>query len=134
MHCIISNFYNLMNINWKKALGLGVLVWIIMFVVYSVLIGYGLMSSEESGWTLWGIVAIIITLLVTYFAARKVAPESYSIAFGYGLVFAVVGIILDYFITIKFAPNVFSSTAYWISYLLLAVTPLSVVKRSSPQI
>ena len=119
--------------NWKKALGFGVLIWVIMFVVFSILVGYGLMTSEETGWGLWSIVALIIMLLVTYVAARNIAPGNYGLALGYGVVFAVVGIILDYFISTKFVPNMFSAMSYWVSYIILALVPLSAVKKTVVQ-
>lgn len=117
--------------NWKKALGFGALIWVVMFIVISILVGYGLVTSNDSGWSLWSIVTLAVTVLVTYLAARNVAPVSYSQAISYGLVFAVVGIILDYFISTRFAPNIFSSLSYWVSYLILALVPLSVVNKSA---
>jgi hypothetical protein len=120
--------------NWKKALGFGALIWIIMFVVISVFVGYGWVTSDESGWSMWSILTLAVTVLVTYFIARKIAPASYGLALGYGVAFAVVGIILDYFISTRFAPNIFSSTSYWMSYIILALTPLSVVKKATEQV
>ena len=115
-------------INWKKALGFGALIWIIMFVVISALVAYGAPSGGLS--MTWNVVVTVISLAVAYLCARNVAPKSYSVALGYGLVFAAVGIILDFLISQRFAPGMFSSMAYWVSYILLVFVPLLAVKKT----
>lgn len=114
--------------NWKKALGFGILVWIIMFVVVSILVAY-----KMSQGTSFSVITTIVTLVAAYLLARNIAPKSSGQAIQYGLVFAIVGIILDFFISNKFAPGMFNSIFYWISYLLIVLIPLLAVKKVSIQ-
>jgi len=118
--------------NWKKALGFGTLIWIIMFIMISVFVAYGLMSGNLS-MTL-GVAVTIISLIVAYFATRNLAPKSYGLALVYGLVFAAVGIVLDFLISQKFAPDMFSSVFYWLSYFLLIIVPMLAVKKVPAQV
>lgn len=114
-----------MSINWKKVFGFGIVIWAIMFAVTSALVGYGMSSTS----TTFNIVVIVISLVVVYLFARNLAPESYGMALQYGLCFAIVGILLDYAIMIKFVPDLFSSTIYWVSYVLVALVPMATVKK-----
>jgi hypothetical protein len=118
--------------NWKKALGFGALIWVIMFVVISVFVAYGAVSGNLS--MTFGVAATVISLVVAYFAARNLAPKNYSFALGYGLIFAVVGIILDFLISQKFAPDIFSSVPYWLNYVLLVLVPILAVKKVPAQV
>ncbi|KKT01264.1 MAG: hypothetical protein UW07_C0039G0009 [Candidatus Nomurabacteria bacterium GW2011_GWF2_43_8] len=114
--------------NWKKALGFGVLIWIVIFVLASAFMAYGL----ESG-TLFNVLLTILCLISIYIVARYIAPASYGIALQYGLAFAVIGIVLDYLITAKFAPYIFSSVYYWVGYVLSVFVPLLAVKKTMVQ-
>jgi hypothetical protein len=114
--------------NWKKAIGFGVLVWIVMFVVISAFVSYGI----TSGMTMT-VVATAVSLVVAYVAARNIAPESYGMALWYGLVFAAVGIVLDFLISQRFAPGMFSNVSYWVNYLLVVLVPMLAVKKMPTQ-
>ncbi len=115
--------------NWKKALGFGALIWVIMFITISALVGYGLSTDA-----MFTIVVTIISLVVAYLAARNLAPNGYGLAILYGLIFAVVGIVLDFLISQRFAPDMFSSAYYWLSYLLIVLVPLLAVKKVPGQV
>lgn len=118
--------------NWKKALGFGALVWIIMFIVVSIFIAYGAPSGELP--SPLNIVLTIISLVTVYIVSRYLALGNYNMALGYGLVFAVVGIVLDFLISQRFAPGMFSSVYYWVSYLLIVFVPLLAVKKVPEQV
>jgi hypothetical protein len=121
--------------SWKKALGYGVLIWIVMFVVVSIFVGYGMVASGGGSAT-FSILMIVLALILTYVAARMVAPMNSGKAMQYGLTFAVVGIVLDFLISQRFAPGMFSSVYYWISYILMVFVPVIAVKKmpmSAPQ-
>jgi len=118
-----------MSLNWKKALGFGVLVWIIMFVVISTLVAYQVVPSG-GGSTMMSIAMVVVSLVIVYlFAQFFVAPKSPTEAMQYGLVFAVVGIILDLLVSQRFAPGMFASVVYWVNYILMIFVPLLVVKK-----
>jgi len=110
--------------NWKKALGFGILIWIIMFVVVSLFVAYKMAQG-----TVFTVIVTLVTLVAAYFCARNIAPKSAGQAIGYGLIFAIVGIILDFLISQRFAPGMFSSVFYWISYVLIVLVPLLAVKK-----
>ena len=114
--------------NWKKALGFGVLIWVVMFILISIFIAYNMTVG-----LLVNAVVTIVTLVVAYFLARNIAPSGSGIALKYGLVFAVVGIVLDYLISQKFAPGMFASVWYWVYYVLLLLVPLLAVKKTMVQ-
>ncbi len=110
--------------NWKKAIGFGVLLWIIMFVVVSVLVGFDVYKY------LWvQVVAAIIAGVVSLVLAGYVKPHKAGLALGYGLTWVIVGIILDLIITTRFDPTVFSSWILWLGYALVLLAPLLKVRK-----
>ena len=115
--------------NWKKGIGFGALVWAIMFIVVSILVGYKMPQTM-----MFSIIVMIISLIATYFLAKNIAPKNYMEAIEYGLIFAVVGIILDFLISQRFAPNIFSTVSYWVSYVLIVLVPLLTVKKMPMQL
>jgi hypothetical protein len=119
--------------NFKKALGFGVLIWIVMFVVVSIFVAYKMVASG-GGSTIFSILMIILTLVLTYVVARYVAPKSHMDAIKYGLIFAVVGIVLDFLISQRFAPGMFSSVSYWVNYILMVFVPMLAVKKNPVQV
>ncbi len=113
--------------NWKKALGFAVLIWIAVFVIASIFVALGMPSGSMT----FNLILAVLSLVVVYLAAKRIAPATSGIAIQYGLIFAVVGIILDFIITTKFAPNIFSTTSYWVSYILGVFVPIFAVKKNS---
>lgn len=112
--------------NWKKALGFAVLVWIIMLALSSIFVAFGM--SVKS--VIFNMLIIIITVLLVYLSARFLAPSNYKVAIQYGLLFAVIGIVLDYFLTKKYTAGIFDSLFYWIDYILVVLAPLMAVKKT----
>lgn len=109
--------------NFKKALGLGLLLWIIMFAVASAFVAFKFSNSLMT----WAI--IIVEAVVALLLAGWAKPATAGKALGYGLTWVVVGLILDYLITKHFAPGVFSTWGYWVAYLLVLIMPTFKVKK-----
>ena len=48
--------------NWKKSVGFGLLLWVIMFAIVSALIAFKLYKPEEPGYMAW-VVAVLLALI-----------------------------------------------------------------------
>jgi hypothetical protein len=105
--------------NWKKAIGFGVLIWILMFVIVCVFIAF-----EIYDYTWMKAVTIVIGAAIVFFFAKKVKPSKIIAALGYGLIWVVISIILDALITTKFNENIFKSKTLWVVYILTLLIPL----------
>ncbi|OGE82026.1 MAG: hypothetical protein A3B10_04000 [Candidatus Doudnabacteria bacterium RIFCSPLOWO2_01_FULL_44_21] len=110
--------------NWKKALGFGLLFWVILFAVASLFAG---MKWES---TVMNIILAIIGGIISYVLAGFIKPTSSSQALSYGFAFVVVGLILDFIITTRFAPDIFGEWTLWFSYVLVLIAPTLRVKKS----
>lgn len=96
-----------------------------MFVIVSALIGFGVYGYQ------WGkAVAVIISGVVAYIFAGYAKPDKVSRALAYGVLWVLVGLILDLLITAKFDPTIFSSKAFWASYLLVLIAPFLRIKKT----
>lgn len=112
--------------NWKKAIGLGLLMWVIMFAVVSLLMAIGLAQFAY----LWVISAIIAAIL-GYILARWAKPKSLALGLGYGIIWIIIGVILDAIVTRYFNPNILADWTLWFGYamFLLGVLAGSVGKK-----
>jgi len=110
--------------NFKKAIGYGLLVWVIMFAVSCIPAAY---KASESVWAI--VLMFVAAIIVVYVVTGHVKPSSAGSALGYGLVWVIVGVILDYLISKQFAPNIFSLWSYWVCYLLVLMVPTLRVKK-----
>jgi len=111
--------------NWTKAVGFGVLIWLIMFAVVSVI------SDWYQGNTWVKVVVILLAGVIAFFLAGYVKPDSVGLALGYGLVWVVVGLLLDYLITKRFNSEIFSLWSVWTSYALILLAPLLKVEKGA---
>lgn len=105
--------------NWKKGMGFGVLLWIIMFVVVSIFIAF---DAYEGQW----ISELLITIIggvVAYVLAGFLKLKTTQDAFQTGLIFVVTSLILDAVITLRFNGQIFLTIWLWISYLLVLLAP-----------
>ncbi|MFH1112146.1 MAG: hypothetical protein V1712_03730 [Patescibacteria group bacterium] len=110
--------------NWKKAIGFGLLLWIIMFVVISVFVGFDIYKY------IWiQIVTALIAGIISYILTGKIKPSIFSLALSYGLVWVAIGLILDLVVTTRFNAAIFSSWTLWLGYILILVVPVLKVKK-----
>jgi hypothetical protein len=112
--------------NWKKAIGFGVLLWVLMFVIVSIFIGF---KVQESLWLEIGFA--IISGVISFILAGYVKPKSYGLALAYGVSWFVIAVILDAIVTMRFNPAIFTSWSLWLGYLLVLLAPLLTVKKVS---
>jgi hypothetical protein len=110
--------------NWKKAIGFGALLWIIMFVIVSAFVGFKIYDF------LWlQIATAIIGGVISFVLAGYVKPDKFSLALSYGLCWVVVGVILDAVITMRFNAEIFSTWTLWLSYFLMLIAPTLRLKK-----
>lgn len=113
------------NMDWKKAIGLGALLWVLMFVIVSAFIGF---KIYEFVWM--QIVTAIIGGIISFILAGRIKPSKVSLALGYGLTWVVVGLILDVIVTMRFSPAIFTAWSLWLGYALVLLAPLLQIKKS----
>ena len=111
--------------NWKRAITLGILLWILMFVIVSVFIGFKIYD-----FTITQVITIIISGIIAFVLAGRVRPKSAGTALGYGFCWVLVGVILDAVVTMRFNPAIFSMWPLWLGYALVFLVPLLRVKKS----
>jgi len=113
------------DMNYKKALGLGVLLWLIMFAVVSAFLGW----YNQFAW--FKSVLSVFAGLVAVVLAGYVKPISIKEALLCGLCLIAPGLVLDALITTRFNPAIFSDWNLWLSYLLVFLAPLIRIKKSA---
>jgi len=102
--------------DWKKAIGFGLLMWMIMFAVVSALMAVGL---AEWSW-LW-IITAIIAGVVGFALAKWVKPKAISLGIGYALIWVVIGLALDALVTRYFAPDILTDWTLYVGYGVFVV-------------
>ncbi len=112
--------------NWKKAIGFGILLWVLMFAIVSVFIGFKIYDY------LWiEILIAVIGGIISFILAGYVKPKSYGTALSYGVSWLVVGVILDIIVTMRFNAAIFTAWTLWLGYGLGVLAPLLRVKKQS---
>ena len=112
--------------NWKKAITFGVLIWILMFAIVSIFVGFKIYGSTGVH-----IITAIIAGIISYVFAGKVKPSKVKLALSYGFAWVVTGVVLDALITMRFNPAIFTSRSLWLGYVLVLLAPLLQVKKST---
>lgn len=107
------------NFNWYKAIGFGVIIWLIMFAGVSAFVGFGF-TMTSIGWSL--AVAALVGILSYLFAISSNAENSGQ-AIAYGAIWVAIGMILDYLISRQFNSGIFSSWTYWLGAVLILFAP-----------
>lgn len=110
--------------DFKKGVGYGLAIWVIMFVLISALIAFNMNDFKIIHY-----LAALVAPVLSYYFVGLIKPKNNSIAISYGALFVLTGLILDYLITMRFNATIFTSKTLWISYLLVLVVPLFQVKR-----
>ena len=115
--------------NWKKAVLYGLALWVLMFVIISVFVGFKIYEN-----VITQVIGALIGGGISYFFVRKIGASSMLKALMYGASFVVVGLILDFAVTKRFNDQIFTTWTLWLGYGLVLLTPLAAVKKSDPAI
>ncbi|KKP88791.1 MAG: hypothetical protein UR93_C0008G0020 [Berkelbacteria bacterium GW2011_GWA2_35_9] len=103
----------------NRALLYGAVIWATMFIVASIVVGYGF-----GDWTKYGIMWLF-SIAFSWIIATRLKINDIKTAFYYGLIFVVLGVILDLLISVRFTGTaIFSSFDYWVGYGLTFLTVL----------
>jgi hypothetical protein len=109
--------------NFKRAIGYGALLWILIFIWWSVMV---MAPSLEGMDSLQWIIHIILLIPAAIFCAhRYYRKKDNTNGFLLGLVFLLTGIILDLLITAPFFTGYtghFSSLFLWIGFAVMVCT------------
>lgn len=114
-----------MNIDFKKGIINGIIIYVVVFMAISVLIAFNI----DAVGTIGQIVGYLSSVAAAYYLATKIEFKDVTAAFGYGAVTALVGVALDLLITMRFNPavNPFSVNML-IGYVLIILAPMIALK------
>jgi len=114
------------DMNWKKAIGYGLLFWVIMYVVVSIFIVFNIYNNA-----FMKLVSAIIAGIISFVLAGYVKPTKAGVALSYGLTWVIIGLILDAAITRQSNNQIFLSKGLWLGYLLVLLAPLLRIKKTA---
>ena len=108
--------------DWKKSIGYGAGLYVVMFMYWSLLVAFG------QGEAVWGwYVGFVVTAAAAYYAAKKLETRDWRKLIKYSVVWVVVMAALDALISIRFAEaGLFSSWELYVGYGILLLAPLTV--------
>jgi uncharacterized membrane protein YjjP (DUF1212 family) len=109
--------------NYLKAIGSGLLIWIVMFAFVSAFLGF--YNQYDYFKVLTIVVSGVVSLLVSYYLIK---PKKIKDALAYIAIWLVIGILLDYFVTMQFNSSAFYSYFLWAGYFNMSVAPLLSLK------
>jgi len=108
--------------NWKKAIGFGILLWLIMFAFVSAFLSfYDLLWMK--------IITAIVAGVISFVLAHYAKPANAGQALGYGLSWVVVGVIFDFLVTMRFNAVFYTDMFLWLGYFLAFLAPLLRIKK-----
>ena len=110
--------------NWKKAIGFGVLFWVLMFAIISVFVGFKIYDY----WWL-KLLGAIIAGVISFVLAGYLKLEKYQTALLYGIIWVVIGLILDAIVSRRFNAAIFTQVDLWLGYVLVFLAPCLRVKK-----
>lgn len=90
-----------MNIDFKKGIINGIIIYVVVFIAISVLIAFKI----DTGGLIGQAVGLISVTVAAYYLASKMDFKDMGSALGYGVLTALVVLVLDYVITLRFNPN-----------------------------
>lgn len=110
--------------NWKKVIGFGVLLWLCMFLIVS------LLTAWQVYYLPWArIVVPLIAGVIAFGLAGLVKPNRPSLALACGLLWIVIGIILDALVNWQINFIALTSWALWVGFVPVLIAPLLQIKK-----
>lgn len=119
-----------MKLNWKKTIGFGIIIWVVIFIFVTILVGFKVNTEAFFWWLITEIVLIITTVIL----AKKLTLTKIQVALSTGLVWVIITLILDLIITARFTTmEFFNSWQIWVSYAIILVVPVFCIKKEMTQ-
>jgi peptidoglycan/LPS O-acetylase OafA/YrhL len=88
-----------MKINWKKALGYGLLFYLIVYVVATAFVAYKINTQTDPfAWA----AMMAVSLITGYVLSLRLDIKNYTEGLMYGLVWVVLTLVLDVILTLPF--------------------------------
>jgi len=116
-----------MKLNWKKTIGYGVIIWVVAFVVASLIMALGILNTYVQ----WLIIQIAV-VIAGYKFVRKLNLVTNTSAIITGLVWVAVVIVLDLIITRYFTTmSFFRDWKTWVSYLIILFLPIVTIAKTA---
>lgn len=112
-----------------RSVGWGVLIYAVMYLVWSGLVIYGLSLGILSL-----AIRILTLVVITTIAARSIRMGSWKDILPYSASWAVVALVLDALFLVPFSGwALYASWSVWVGYALVAIVPLvtSLSRRKS---
>jgi hypothetical protein len=103
--------------NILMALGLGTVIWAVMFAVVSAFLPW-----YEQVWM--KVVLVVIVGGLAYAAAVYANITDTNRGLLYGALFVLVALLLDALVTARFNPNIFNEIYLWLGYALTLFAPI----------
>lgn len=117
-----------MNLNWKKIIGYGIVIWVAVFIFVTILVGF----KAETEAFFWWLVTQIVVIITAVTLAKKLPLAKVQTALITGLIWVVVVFALDLLITARFTTmEFFNSWKIWISYVIILLVPVVMMKKST---
>jgi len=110
--------------NWKKAIGYGVGLWLVMFALISGMIAWGAYG------TTWSHVLLAFSGYAVAVGVASYTPiPGWRVAAIYGFSWVIIALALDSLVTLRFNPDLFASFWLWFGYALVALAPFVCVDK-----
>lgn len=107
--------------NYTKAIGYGLLIWVVMFAVVSAFLPY-----YNQAWM--KVVLVVVVALISYACATRLRLKSYAAAIDYGVVWVLVAVLLEVLVTQRFNPLIFTEWSLWVGYAATLIAPSLTVR------
>lgn len=109
-----------MNVDAVKLIGWGVIIYALLFLLWSGLATYGLVSGIAPR-----ILGLLVLVAIAYYAGRTLGARSWEEIIPYTIGWVAVAAILDIILSVPYAGwGIFLDYNLWIGYGLLLVAPL----------
>jgi len=115
---------------WLKIIGYGLLVWIFIFVLVSIFIGF----KFTNRYVVNGAVYVLI-IAAGFILGRKITVKGWGEAAVVGLLWVLGGLVLDLIITVRFTGyEIFKEWMMWLGYAILFVVAILGTKKETTSI
>ncbi len=115
----MKDIINIEGISTNRTIKYALCIWVIMFIIASIVVGYGF-----GDWTKY-IIIWLFSIAITWFSVTKLKVNNIKLAITTGIIFVIAGLVLDLLISVRFTGTaIFSSFDYWVSYGLILLSTI----------